>query len=132
MASEANGPRLRNITAKNTALIHGLGLSGSATTIQLQGIDLNRQKDIMAGVKIRTPEEKNPRHSQIKVGIDGYQGTRQRGILSKKRFQDRVEWDCPSRNVGLQKRMYYGIYGNGRGLDNLNALSIHDVVTELA
>lgn len=58
VASDANGPRLRNITAKNAALIHGLGLSGSATTIPLQGIDLNRQKDIMAGVKIRTPEEK--------------------------------------------------------------------------
>ncbi|GLA40181.1 hypothetical protein AnigIFM63309_007792 [Aspergillus niger] len=58
VASDANGPRLRNITAKNTALIHGLGLSGSASTIPLQGIDLNRQKDIMAGVKIRTPEEK--------------------------------------------------------------------------
>ncbi|OOO10401.1 hypothetical protein OAory_01062090 [Aspergillus oryzae] len=57
VASDANGPRLRNITAKNAALIHGLGLSGSATTIPLQGIDLNRQKDIMAGVKIRTPEE---------------------------------------------------------------------------
>ena len=58
VASDANSPRLRNITAKNTALIHGLGLSGSATTILLQGIDLNQQKDIMAGVKIRTPEEK--------------------------------------------------------------------------
>ncbi|RAQ53503.1 hypothetical protein AFGD_001541 [Aspergillus flavus] len=57
VASDANGPRLRNITAKNATLIHGLGLSGSATTIPLQGIDLNRQKDIMAGVKIRTPEE---------------------------------------------------------------------------
>ncbi|GKZ32477.1 hypothetical protein AbraIFM66950_001930 [Aspergillus brasiliensis] len=58
-SDDANGPRLRNITAKNTALIHGLGLSGSATTIPLQGIDLNRQKDLMAGVKIRrTPEEK--------------------------------------------------------------------------
>ncbi|KAJ5583978.1 hypothetical protein VI817_005989 [Penicillium citrinum] len=57
MASDANGPRLRNITAKNKALIHGLGLSGSETTIPLQGIDLNRQKDIIAGVNIRTPEE---------------------------------------------------------------------------
>lgn len=58
VASDANGPRLRNITAKNAALIHGLGLSGSTPTIPLQGIDLNRQKDMIAGVKIRTPEEK--------------------------------------------------------------------------
>jgi ribosomal protein S18 acetylase RimI-like enzyme len=58
VTSDANGPRLRNITAKNTALVHGLRLSGSATTIPLQGIDLNRQKDIITGVKITMPGEK--------------------------------------------------------------------------
>jgi hypothetical protein len=72
VASDANGPRLRNITAKNTALLHGLGLSGSATTIPLQGIDLNRQKSIMGGVTLRTPEAKShdkPRSKLVLMAI---------------------------------------------------------------
>jgi len=59
VAGDANGgPRLRSITAKNAALICGLTLSDSGTTIKPQGTDLNRQKDIVTGVHTRTPEEK--------------------------------------------------------------------------
>ncbi|KAF5633838.1 uncharacterized protein FTJAE_6989 [Fusarium tjaetaba] len=58
VVSDSSGPRVRNITADNAVLIRELGLSGSATNIALQGIDLNRQKDTMAGVEIRAPEGK--------------------------------------------------------------------------
>lgn len=57
VGSDGHGPRLRNITAEGAAVIHGLGLSDSVTTFPLQGIDLKRQKDVMANAKIRLSDE---------------------------------------------------------------------------
>ncbi|KAF9888992.1 hypothetical protein FE257_008162 [Aspergillus nanangensis] len=54
---DGHDSKLRNIIAKNSdAVVDGLQLSDSTTTFPLQGIDVNRLKDIIASGKTRKGE----------------------------------------------------------------------------
>ena len=94
VTSGANGPRLRDITAKNAALICRLALLGSATPTLLQESDLNRQKDIAAGVQISTSEEKIHDTAKSKLALLAI-----RELGNEEYFQERGFSSARSRTV---------------------------------